>query len=150
VLGADAAFEEGNSVFSICVVMRGALWLDGVFVAKWVKGDLTSLAECLKASPYYGELTAIFLPSPLISSEDLEALWQRLKRPVALFSRESGNVYEAVKSIGLTDPDFQSLLKACSGPEGPEALRLARMLAPLVKELARAWKGLNLSSSQRW
>lgn len=145
VLGSEVAFEEGNIVYSICVVMRGSLWLDGVFVAKWAKEDPRSFATCLRSSPYYGELCVVLLSASPKYLENLEEIYRALYRPLVVFHKRGEGLYEVVNSAGLTSGELHSLLKVCSGPRGPEALKLAEMLIPTVKELALAWKALNSS-----
>jgi len=138
ILGVEEALELGEDILTTCVVMRGSLQLDGVFVSLHRKGDPRSLALSLKTSPYFKELRVVMLSSKLLDQASLDEVYEVLRLPTMLLSHD-GMKWRLLRFKGLNTEEASSILSIASSDEGPEALRLARMLSPMVKELANSW-----------
>lgn len=138
ILGVDVAVAEGASQLCACVVTRGSLWVDGAFVLRWRVDEVSSLAAEIKASRFYEELTAILLSSCLPLHGKLNDLFRLLQKPVLMVSAD--HECKLSEYAGLSVEEAKALLRTCKGPFGVEPLRLASLLAPLVKSLYKAWK----------
>ncbi|RLF08579.1 MAG: hypothetical protein DRJ69_06120 [Thermoprotei archaeon] len=145
VLGVEAALTVDEDHLCIGVVTRGSKWIDGSFIIKWRVGDLAGLAFEVKSCPYYKELAAVVLSSQVLIHGDLARLSEMLSRPVLMVS--TSPTPSVIKYAGLSKGEAEALLKACVSPRGVEPLRLAALLAPMVRALYEAWKPLYLRSA---
>ena len=139
VLGAERAASIGGRQLAACVVMKGSLWLDAVFLVGY--SDVDSLAEALKSTPHYHELRFLALSSSITGASELPRLHGLLGLPVMLFTRAEGG-WRLVAYEGLSEVEVGEVLRVASGPEGPEALRLASAIAPIVRGLVEHWQPL--------
>ncbi|MCX8204281.1 MAG: hypothetical protein N3H31_01305 [Candidatus Nezhaarchaeota archaeon] len=140
ILGVEAAATCKGRQLCICVVSRGPLLIDGTFALLWNMGDADSLAQGIKSSPFYKELAAVLFSSSLPLMGRLNEVAVILKKPALLVTRLSGSIVEC---SGMSSERAASLIKTLRGPLGIEALRIALLLAPLVKSLHEDWKSLN-------
>jgi len=145
VLGAERAASIGGLQLAACVVMKGSLWLDAVFLIGY--GDVDGLASAIKSTPHYHELRFLALSSSILGASDLPRLHGLLGLPAMLFARVEGG-WRLVAYEGLSEAEVGEVLSVASGPEGPEALRLASAITPIVRGLLERW-GPYLAGGER-